>query len=248
MTPRFGALAPALGIACLLGCVEAPGAETDAGRPDAGSSAPDATSGVDASSGRDASTPAGGDVGGFRDERGFLLRVPQARDVPNTDPAGAGGTTSCEDLDYVCTLDDGTLHGFFYVQATPTENRGMPLGMVYRTEGGWLSLGNVVTAAENAEYDRGGNHAIDTVSFDLNGLTYRYYHSSLYPWYRPCHDMDCLEVYQGTSIVKAGCEPDRSLPVVCVNVEARDGAPYVPELVDTFATCPGDPRAADAGR
>lgn len=51
--------------------------------------------------------------------------------------------------------------------------------------------------------------------------------------------MDCLQLLEGGGLVtEDGCTKERTLPVTCVQV-ADDGT--VPELVDTFAPCPGDP-------
>ena len=52
--------------------------------------------------------------------------------------------------------------------------------------------------------------------------------------------MDCVQTYElGTgNLLEDGCTSDRTLPIACVRV-LEDGT--VPELIDTFEPCPGDP-------
>ncbi|MBI5542317.1 MAG: hypothetical protein HY901_00385 [Deltaproteobacteria bacterium] len=220
-------------------------ASADAAASVDASSARDASSAPDASFAADSAVP---DAGGVVDEHGFTLRVPQERTIPVGGGIGPGPveTTTAWDIDYVCTFKHGALDGFFYVQATPLENRmmGMGGGIVMQTEGGWLSFANVVTPAAGALYDYGGNHHNDSLEFDFQGKHYRYYHSSFGWGFRSCMPPDCLEVYQGATLEEDGCRSGRTLPVVCVEV-AHDGT--VAPLVDEYEKCPGDPNARDGG-
>ena len=54
--------------------------------------------------------------------------------------------------------------------------------------------------------------------------------------------MDCLVVSEPSptgpgDLIEDGCTPERKLPIVCVQV---DEFGQYPELIDTWAPCPGD--------
>jgi hypothetical protein len=80
----------------------------------------------------------------------------------------------------------------------------------------------------------------DYLTFDYQGATYKYYHSSIGFGYRKCQPMNCINIYVlgSTTLQSEGCASARTLPQVCVQIKA-DGT-HAP-LVDTFAKCPGDP-------
>ncbi|MBI5547252.1 MAG: hypothetical protein HY901_25500 [Deltaproteobacteria bacterium] len=201
----------------------------------------DAALGEDAALAEDAATPpdASTSVDGGPDTYGFTIRVPQERTIPMAE----GGTATVWDTDYVCTFTYGEFGGYFYLQATPTEHLDWR-GVETRTEGGWLSFAQVVTPASGALYDWGGNHHNDSMELDYQGKRFRYGHSTFGWGFRKCMPPDCLQVYQGTTLLDDGCQPDRRLPVVCVQV-AEDGT--VAPLVDQYRKCPGDPNAAFDG-
>jgi hypothetical protein len=96
-----------------------------------------------------------------------------------------------------------------------------------------------VTALQNAKYDYGGGHHNDALSFDRDGATQSYYHSSFGFGFRRCQEMDCRNVYAfGTTTLQTeGCTSARSLPEVCVSIDP-DGT-HAP-LVDKFMKCAGD--------
>jgi hypothetical protein len=102
-----------------------------------------------------------------------------------------------------------------------------------------ISIDGTVTSLANAQYDWGGNHHNDALTFDYQGKTYRFYHSSFGYGWRQCQNMDCINIYTlgATTLETEGCASTRTLPEVCVPIKA-DGT-HDP-LVDTFKKCPGD--------
>ncbi|MBN2361762.1 MAG: hypothetical protein JXR83_20080 [Deltaproteobacteria bacterium] len=175
---------------------------------------------------------------------GFCMRWPQYRDVPFTDTIPPT-TMPMLDVDYLCTLDYGSLHGFAYVQARPTSCRNMGGCTATTVDGAWVSVGGVVSAV-TADYNWGGNHHNETIRVSYDDKVFEYNHSSITSWARTCHPPDCTLVFaaDGTALIEDGCTPARTLPQVCVQVE-DDGT--VPPLIDTFSPCPGDPNFQDAG-
>ncbi len=182
-----------------------------------------------------------GDDGSWLDPHGFRIRVPLPRTIPIEGPGGQTGTTQASDLDWVCTLKYDDVDGFLYLQLRPLKDRGWVLGgITYQADGAWVSVGGTVTPVE-ASYDVGGNHRNDWILLAWAGSSVRYYHSSMGRSWRKCQPPDCLQISAGDGtgpILQDGCTPERTLPVVCVNVQP-DGT--VPPLVDTFQKCPGDP-------
>ena len=175
------------------------------------------------------------------DSRGFCIRVPQTRDVPWTDYMGDPQILPMLDVDFVCTLDYGSLHGFIYVQSRATTCQ---FGCEMAIDGAWISVGGV-TAPITASYNWGGNHRNDAIRVNYDDKVFNYYHSSIGFGWRACHEPDCTQVYQvdGTTLIDDGCTMTRTLPQVCVLVDEQ-GA--VPPLVDDFTHCLGDPNY-DAG-
>ncbi len=113
---------------------------------------------------------------------------------------------------------------------------------MHKLELAQVSMDGVVTSLANSQYDYGGNHHNDSVSFDSDGHTYKYSHSSLGFGGRRCQAMDCMIVYaagSSTTVETDGCTPARTLPEVCVAIKAdRTHAALLP---DPFKKCPGDP-------
>ncbi len=112
--------------------------------------------------------------------------------------------------------------------------------MVYGVELAQISINGTVTTLANAEYDWGGNHHNDALSFYYQNAHYQYYHSSFGFGWRSCQPMDCINVYAvgGTTPTTEGCASTRTLPEVCVLI--KTGGTHDP-LVDKFAKCAGDP-------
>lgn len=214
---------------------------------DGGGAGPDAGTGPDAAAPRDAGPglDAGPspDTGGYVDERGFFIRIPQLRTVPEEGFDGKTGTTQLRDLDYVCTFKYGGEEGFLYVQSDGVRSRQMS-GTEYAARGAWWSFGKVVTPASGTGYDYGGNHHNDSIDVSRGGKKLRYYHSSFGFGWRACMYPDCLQVLDGTTVTEDGCTAERMLPVWCEKV-ADDGS--LKPLVDAYKKCRGDPNAPDAG-
>lgn len=151
---------------------------------------------------------------------------------------------SVSDADFLCTFIYGDINGYFYIQTTPY-SCGTEEVCQYRTVGAWVSIDGVVESVADATYDWGGQHHNDWIRLKYDGLTYRYYRSSFGFGWRACQPPDCLQIENDDSLVRDGCYPVRSLPVVCRLVNF-DGT-FEP-LVDDFEICPGDtPGQADAG-
>jgi len=219
----------------------AAGAPHDAAGAGGSAGAPDETGGAGGSAGAP-DEPGGSGATTL----GFTIRAPEERTVtcsggdPSfTDPA------LLIDEDHICTFVHDAVEGHVYVQATPTDCQQLMGAVPTSFEAtGWLSIEGVVTPLEELLYDHGGNHFNNTVEFVLDGLHYRYAHSSIGFGGRSCQPMDCLQVFEadGTTLVEDGCTMDRTLPVVCAPVEA---AGVLPLLEDAFAPCPGDPNYAE---
>jgi hypothetical protein len=169
------------------------------------------------------------------DQRGFCIRVPQLRDVSGSQML---------DVDYVCTLDYESIHGFVYVQAHALACEPM-VACTSMLDGAWISIGGVASAVA-ASFDWGGRHNNDFFTIPHDSKVFKYYHSSFGWGWHACQPPDCNQVYQsdGVTLVEDGCTMERTVPQVCVRVE-DDGT--VPALTDTFAPCAGDPNYADAG-
>lgn len=145
-----------------------------------------------------------------------------------------------ENLDLLCTFHDGDAPAYVYVRLLKTGTLPV-LGMppIYSVELAQISVSGAVSDLAGAEYDYGGGHHNDALSFEYAGKTQRYYHSSFGFGFRRCQNMDCRNVYAlGTTTLETeGCASERTLPEVCVSIEA-DGT-HEP-LVDSFMKCPGD--------
>lgn len=170
-------------------------------------------------------------------------------------PAGAGGSAPSEggeygfsyrnpdadQLDWLCTFQQGDAPGYVYIQLTQTGtmSAGIATVPVYTPDLAQLSIDGNVETLSNPAYDYGGGHHNDSLSFEYDGMTYEYYHSSFGFGFRACQLMDCINVYDPgeTTPGTTGCGPDRALPEVCVNIDS-DGT-HAP-LDDTFQKCPGD--------
>jgi hypothetical protein len=118
---------------------------------------------------------------------------------------------------------------------------GISMVPVYTVELAKISAAGAVSDLENAKYDYGGGHHNDSLSFDYDGKSYRYYHSSFGFGFRKCQPMDCIDVYAlGSDTPETeGCGPARALPEVCVQIDAEGG--HEP-LTDRFQKCAGDSR------
>jgi len=233
---RYTILAVALAIAITVAACAGPGSgtATDAVAPDAAA----AEAGFEAPAPDDVAAP--GDDGSRIDDHGFRVRVPREHTLPTEATGGQTGWTNAWDRDWMCTLRRGSLDAVVYYQGTPLKDKGWILGGVtYQTTGAWVAAAGSEPVAIEAEYDVGGNHLIDYLRVRVDGVGYRYYHSSLDHKWRTCHAMDCIEVYEDAGEVPTedGCAPERTLPATCVEVD-HDGR--VPPLVDTFEPCPDE--------
>jgi hypothetical protein len=142
-------------------------------------------------------------------------------------------------MDWLCTFHQGDRVGYVYVQSTPIAITCLISGFgTYETRLAQISIDGVLSSLAEAQYDWGGGHNNDSLSFNYGEKTYKYYHSSFGFGFRRCYPMDCLSVYTpGTTTPDAGgCAP-RTLPEVCVQI--KPGKVHDP-LVDKFVKCPGD--------
>lgn len=177
-------------------------------------------------------------VGEHIDEHNFCIRTPKEREVPQEGMGGENTTIKMWDKDHVCTLKYKELDGFFYIQANPIKVK-MMFGTIYETQGAWVSFNGKVESVPGI-YDGGGNHQNDWAKLSYGGYDIKYYHSSFGFGFRACQPMDCLQIFEpgGASPIDDGCTKDRTIPIVCVEVQ-HDGS--VPELKDNFKKCEGDP-------
>jgi hypothetical protein len=182
-----------------------------------------------------AQTGGSGGSGGMPGEYGFTYRVPGSKEFYCDDRAA-----QLSDADWLCTFSQGDRPAYVYVQATVVNVMcALAATGIYEVDLAQISIDGVVTSLSNAAYDWGGGHHNDSISFDYEGKTYRYYHSSFGFGFRQCQPMDCVNVYApgATTPEIEGCGADRSLPEVCVPIDDRGSHE---ELVDEFMKCPGD--------
>jgi len=159
---------------------------------------------------------------------GFSVRT------PGTHSMGLYGEVL--EVDYVCTFVWQDISAYLYVQSTPIECHGVG-GCDCTTDGAWLSVDGEVTPVD-ATYGWGGSHNNDWIRFSFRERVFKYHHSSIGFGWRACQPPDCLQVYSVEgALLEDGCEPERTLPVVCERV-GIDGT-FAP-LVDDFVPCPGD--------
>lgn len=198
------------------------------GRAEAGSggsaSGGKGTAGSEEPGGEGGAESGGSGPGPGPDEYGFSYRLP-----------------GDDNLDWLCTFNDGDESGHVYVQLTQTGTAQIGLGEVpvYSADLSQISIEGTVSALSEVEYDYGGGHHNDSLTLDYAGKSHRYYHSSFGFGFRSCQNMDCRNVHAlGTTTIETeGCATDRRLPEVCVTIRA-DGTHDA--LTDEFMKCPGD--------
>jgi hypothetical protein len=188
-------------------------------------------SGGGGSGGRQSSGGQGGNTGDY----GFSYRDPGSHEFSCN-----GTAVDLPDADWLCTFHLEDRVAYVYAQATAIGVTCL-IGSFgnYEVELAQVSIDGVVSTLANAKYDWGGGHHNDSLSFDYEGKTYKYYHSSIGFGFRSCQPMDCLNVYEpgATAPEIEGCSKARTLPEICVPIQA--GGMHDP-LVDTFQRCPGD--------
>jgi hypothetical protein len=172
---------------------------------------------------------------------GFDLRVPGTQSLECT--AGEDlppEVWDVEDMDYLCTFAYGGVEGHLYLQATPASCVIMWGPMAEYDVQAWLEVDGTVTPLQAPGYDYGGNHHNDSLTFDLDGQHFKYYHSSFGWGWRSCQEPDCIQILDddGFTVLEDGCTTDRSLPIVC-RLVGNDG--HIKTLDDTFKKCLGDP-------
>ncbi len=156
--------------------------------------------------------------------------------------------------DWICSFKYAGMEGYVYVQASPTgctphwgfyPDIGVDSAVIY-VNGKYETLNDVT-------YDWGGNHHADSFRFSYDGKVFEYSRSSINGFaFRPCHEMDCLKVYEadGTTLIEDGCNINgddlskvRQLPIVCRFANVDDGS--FGDFTDNFELCPGDSRLSD---
>lgn len=185
----------------------------------------------------------------------FKTRVPK-KAVYHCDltqePGGFEG--DFDQKDWICTFKYADMGGYVYVQASPTgctphwgfyPDISVDSAVIY-VNGKYETLNDVI-------YDWGGNHHADTFRFSYDGKVFEYSRSSINGFaFRPCHEMDCLKVYEadGTTLIEDGCNINgddlskvRQLPIVCRFANVDDGS--FGDFTDNFELCPGDSRLSD---
>ena len=156
--------------------------------------------------------------------------------------------------DWICSFKYAGMEGYVYVQSSPTgctphwgfyPDMGVDSAVFY-VNGKYETLNDVT-------YDWGGNHHNDSFRFSYDGKVFEYSRSSINGFaFRPCHEMDCLKVYEadGTTLIEDGCNINgddlskvRQLPIVCRFANVDDGS--FGDFTDNFELCPGDSRLSD---
>lgn len=240
--PRFLALLLGSALA-LVGCPASPpvvdddGGLSDGGLSDGGlSDGGPSDGGENDTDGGDDDEDAGPPDRGIENPWGFTMRTPGTHRLPCEDLEFSCTSEHFEafDKDYVCTLSIDGHDAVVYVRATPTavNTGGFPFPVYDEVKGFVAEDGSIVEVP--AAYDYGGNHHNDLLTITLGGVRYTWDHSSYGYGFRACAPPDCLKREEGDAYTD-GCQPERTLPEACIAV-----ADPLPELVDTFETCPGD--------
>jgi hypothetical protein len=206
-----------------------------------GSGGASATGGAIGTGGANATggTPGVDGGGGSTGEFGFAYSKPGSNQVSCNDPSAGTLKQDVPDADWLCTFHVGGKLAYVYAQANTTGAQCIMSLIPLYSATAQISVDGVVSALSSVQYDAGGRHHNDSLQFDYQGKTYKYYHSSFGFGWHACQSMDCLNVYgQGTTVVESeGCTSARTLPEICVpiDVNATHAA-----LVDAFKKCPGD--------
>lgn len=175
-------------------------------------------------------------------EYGFSYRSPGSKSVTCAGEIGSQ-TMDEPDQDWLCTFHHGGRTDYVYLRASAT-GECLPGLYVpqYKLELAQISSDGAVTPLDHAQYDYGGNHHNDTVSFDFEGRIHKYGHSSFGYGGRRCQPMDCRVVYaagSSTTVETDGCTSARTLPEVCVAIKAD--RTHAVLTTDPYKKCPGDP-------
>ena len=198
--------------------------------------------GTGGKTGTGGSSPVGGATGtggsSGTGDYGFTFTKPGSTKESCTAPTGAI-SEDVPDADWLCTLHLGGKTAYVYAQSNASGSICIMRLIPSFTTTAKISVDGVVSDLVNAQYDYGGNHHNDSLKFDYQGKTYKYYHSSFGFGWRNCAPMDCINVYPqgGTTVQTEGCASARTLPEICVPINAN--GTHDP-LVDTFKKCPGD--------
>ncbi len=170
---------------------------------------------------------------------GFTIRTPGSKEF---DCGDLYGQQILNEADWLCTFEYDDQSGHIYMQNNPVECIvTLSYYPRYESIAAFAKIGDSVEPLANPSHDWGGNHNNDSLSFDYGGKHFQYDHSSFGFGFRQCQPMDCMRVYEsaGGALIKDGCTSARTLPIVCVPVEAGESYDSG-DFVDTFAKCPGD--------
>lgn len=168
----------------------------------------------------------------------FTTRTPTSKALTCSGPHSVLDTF--EQSDWVCSMDYKDIHGYFYMQNTPTSCvEIMSTTPQYTNDTAELYLNGSLQSISPASYDFGGNHHNDYIKFTYQGYVFHYYHSSFGFGWRSCQPMDCMQVYESddSTLVEDGCTSERTLPVVC-RMANSDGS--FDSFADNFTKCIGD--------
>ncbi len=148
-------------------------------------------------------------------------------------------------VDHLCRIDNDEMVADLYIQSSPTDcgEWGNP---TYETDNVWLRIDGDITST-TGEYEFGGRHHNDMISFLHEGSWHRLWHSSIGWGWRACTRPDCLVICEPDvdcvvdsteGVAVDGClrdagDPPPALQVICVQVNA-DGT--LPPFEDPWNT------------
>jgi hypothetical protein len=152
------------------------------------------------------------------------------------------------DADAVCHFVYEDIDLELYIQATPVACEQSWMSQFTYETTGYVRVDGAVSLVE-ADYNFGGRHHNDFITFRYEGQTYTLHQGSLGFGFRACAPPNCIllcegeepcDWYGGTTV--DGCErseggPPPPLPVTCVVVNA-DGT--VPPLLDPWTSQGGE--------
>lgn len=169
----------------------------------------------------------------------FSLRKPTSKKLAYEDDFGEKGEEEFDQQDWVCSFNYDGEEGYFYIQSTPVDVMVLMNAMpIYETDKAEMVIGGKKVEVKNPEYDWGGNHHNDKITFTYGGKIFSYYHSSFGFGWRSCQEMDCMQVFNADGDdIKDGCTSKRELPVICRQVNAEG---KIENFKDSFEKCLGD--------
>ena len=172
----------------------------------------------------------------------FEIRIPEQDSLKCQ---SVGEEYFLAEVDFVCRIDNDELVADLYIQSSPSDcgEWGNP---TYVADNAWLKIDGEIVATVG-EYEFGGRHHNDMITFMHEGARHMLWHSSIGWGWRACARPDCLVICDPgfecvvdstENVAVDGClrdagDPRPPLGAICVQVNS-DGT--VPAFDDPWTT------------